>query len=207
MQRVRGGALRRRRSLELLQIRQPVADRAEQARANYASALAVGRVPTLTAATLYPIQLLRANRRFALDRAVPTAKALRFAIAAYNAGRGGALSGHRAGDVDANTAHGDYSSDGLECKGGRWRSTSGATTCRSENGSLLHRRVRRRDLDGARRLDGGHAVDSPRRVEVRVVVDRAGDDPDRVEYLDVAQPRPREGVGDLAQTPWVGWFR
>lgn len=34
---------------------------------------------------------------------------VRFAIAAHNAGRGGAMTGARAGDVDQETTHGDYS--------------------------------------------------------------------------------------------------
>ena len=33
------------------------------------------------------------------------------AVAAYNAGAGGAIKGFAGGDVDANTAHGDYSAD------------------------------------------------------------------------------------------------
>ena len=43
------------------------------------SAAANGRVPTLTAGTIYAIGLLRANMRFARSNGVPEAKVLRFA--------------------------------------------------------------------------------------------------------------------------------
>lgn len=85
-------------------------------KASFSSALPQGRVPTLTASTLFAVELLSANVQFALTHSVPKAKALRFAVAAYNAGPGGALSGFQAGDVDANTAHNDYSADVLERK-------------------------------------------------------------------------------------------
>jgi hypothetical protein len=78
------------------------------------SALPPGRVPTLTAAVLFVTEMLRANMQFGLTRGVPATQAVRFAVAAYNAGPGGALEGFRAGDVDARTAHHDYSADVLE---------------------------------------------------------------------------------------------
>ena len=83
--------------------------------AKFASALPKGRVPTLTAATLFAVQLLRDNVQFAREHGVPKAQVLRFAVAAYNAGAGGALAGFKAGNVDLNTAapsH-DYSADVL----------------------------------------------------------------------------------------------
>jgi hypothetical protein len=77
------------------------------------SAAPKGRCPTLTAGTIYAISLLRANMRFARSKGVPEEKVLRFAIAAYNAGQGGALAGLRAGDVDSRTTGHDYSRDVL----------------------------------------------------------------------------------------------
>jgi hypothetical protein len=82
----------------------------------FSSALPKGRVPTLTAATLFAVDMLNANAKFAVQHDVPAAQARRFAIAAYNAGAGGALTGFRNGDVDRQTAHGDYSADVLERK-------------------------------------------------------------------------------------------
>jgi hypothetical protein len=48
---------------------------------------------------------------------------IRFALAAYNAGRGGALEGHNSGNVDLKTAHGNYSKDVLD----RWRTIRDVT--------------------------------------------------------------------------------
>jgi hypothetical protein len=84
-------------------------------KAKFASALPKDRVPTLTAATLFAVQLLRDNMQFARQHGVPKQQVLRFAVAAYNAGAGGALAGHQAGDVDRKTAAPtrDYSADVL----------------------------------------------------------------------------------------------
>jgi hypothetical protein len=79
--------------------------------AKFPSALPPGRVPTLTAATLKTIDMLHSNVAFAASRKVAADQRMRFAVAAYNAGAGGAIKGFAGGDVDANTAHGDYSSD------------------------------------------------------------------------------------------------
>jgi hypothetical protein len=85
-------------------------------KAKFNSALPQGRVPTLTASTLFAVDLLRGNVKFALAHGVPKARALRFALAAYNAGPGGALTGFQAGKIDAKTTGGDYSADVLERK-------------------------------------------------------------------------------------------
>ena len=77
------------------------------------SAAGQGLCPTLTASTIHAIALLRSNMRFARSKGVPEAQVLRFAVAAYNAGAGGALQGFRAGNVDANTTGRDYSKDVL----------------------------------------------------------------------------------------------
>jgi hypothetical protein len=82
--------------------------------AKFASALPKGRVPTLTAGTLFAVQLLRGNMQFAREHGVPKAQILRFAIAAYNAGAGGALTGFRSGKgVDFKTTGKNYSADVL----------------------------------------------------------------------------------------------
>jgi hypothetical protein len=80
-------------------------------KATFKSALPEGRVPTLSAATIHAIELLRQNFTFARGRGVAKPDLLRFACAAYNAGAGGALSGFHANNVDANTTGADYSAD------------------------------------------------------------------------------------------------
>lgn len=75
------------------------------------SAAPRGLVPSLTAATIYAIRLLRSNTDFARNHGVPEDTVLRFAVAAYNAGAGGALKGFRAGDVDRHTTGRDYARD------------------------------------------------------------------------------------------------
>jgi hypothetical protein len=85
-------------------------------KAKHRSGLPAGRVPTLTASTLKAIELLRSNMAFGRGQGVPKSQLLRFGCAAYNAGPSGALRGFHARDLDANTAHGDYSKDVLERK-------------------------------------------------------------------------------------------
>jgi uncharacterized protein YfiM (DUF2279 family) len=91
-------------------------------KAKFKSSLAPGRVPTLTAGTMKCIELLRSNAQFARAHGVPKEQVARFAVAAYNAGAGGALEGLRQGNVDAKTAGsvgssgGDYSKDVLRRK-------------------------------------------------------------------------------------------
>ena len=79
----------------------------------HVSAAPKGRVPTFTASTIHAIELLRGNMRVARSNGVPEEKVLRFALAAYNAGPGGALKGFHQGDVDAETTGGNYSGDVL----------------------------------------------------------------------------------------------
>lgn len=80
---------------------------------NGANALAGGLVPTLTHSTLKAIDLLQAAMSVAAANGVARERRLRFAVAAYNAGPGGALRGLRAGNVDAFTTGEDYSADVL----------------------------------------------------------------------------------------------
>jgi hypothetical protein len=82
-------------------------------KAAFSSALPSGRVPTLTASTMHTIDMLQSNVAFGAARGVPLAQRIRFAVAAYNAGPTGAIHGFAGGNVDANTAHGDYSVDVL----------------------------------------------------------------------------------------------
>jgi hypothetical protein len=91
----------------------------------YESAAPKGRVPTLTASTIYAIGLLRANMRFARSNGVPEETAVRFAVAAYNAGPGGALAGFHEGDVDRHTTGRDYSGDVLGRRAAIARSLDG----------------------------------------------------------------------------------
>lgn len=72
------------------------------------TALEDGYCPRYTPACVYALDLLKFNAAYAKAK-VPSADPLRFALAAYNAGIGGALRGHREGDVDKYTTGGDYS--------------------------------------------------------------------------------------------------
>jgi hypothetical protein len=71
------------------------------------TALEDGYCPRFTTACIYALELLKFNANYAKTK-VPDADPLRFAVAAYNSGIGGALKGHREGDVEKYTAHGDY---------------------------------------------------------------------------------------------------
>jgi uncharacterized protein YfiM (DUF2279 family) len=89
-------------------------------KATFKSALPQGRVPTLTAGAMRAVELLRGSAQFARAHGVPKEQVVRFAVAAYNAGAGGALEGLKKGNVDARTAGsagskgGDYSKDVLK---------------------------------------------------------------------------------------------
>lgn len=80
------------------------------------SAAPKGRVPSITASTMYAIELLRDNMRVGRNNGVPEGKIVRFALAAYNAGPGNALDGVRQGNVDAHTTGRNYSKDVLARK-------------------------------------------------------------------------------------------
>jgi hypothetical protein len=72
-------------------------------------AIAPRRVPRFSPALDYVKGSMLNSMDFALSQGVAERDLLRFAIAAHNAGDGGALKGYREGDVDRYTAHGDYS--------------------------------------------------------------------------------------------------
>jgi hypothetical protein len=81
-------------------------------RPTWSSALPAGRVPTLSAGCRRMAQIIESNVAFAIHSGIPKGHRLRFAVAAYNAGAGGALKGWQAKrNVDMNTAGGDYSHD------------------------------------------------------------------------------------------------
>jgi hypothetical protein len=73
------------------------------------TALAEGYVPALAPAAAFAKGLLGSARAYAVAHKVPSGKVLRFSIAAYNAGIGGAWKGYQEGDVDKYTTGHDYS--------------------------------------------------------------------------------------------------
>jgi hypothetical protein len=78
----------------------------------WSSALPAGRVPTLSAGCRRMAQIIESNVALAIRSGIPKGHRLRFAVAAYNAGGGGALKGWKEKrDVDRHTAGGDYSHD------------------------------------------------------------------------------------------------
>lgn len=76
------------------------------------SALEPRHCPRFTVALEYALKELKGDYAFGKKEGV--SDPVRFAVAAYNGGAGGALRGYRAGDVDKYTAHGDYSKSVLE---------------------------------------------------------------------------------------------
>lgn len=74
------------------------------------SAMEDGYCPRFTPALIYALEMLKDHRSYAVIRLGLTGPtAVRFAIAAYNAGLGGALAGLDANNVDLKTTGGDYS--------------------------------------------------------------------------------------------------
>lgn len=78
------------------------------------SAYEDGYCPRFTPALNYALDMLKIQRRYAIGINVTGAAAVRFAIAAYNAGTGGALAGLKEHNVDLKTTGGDYSAWVLE---------------------------------------------------------------------------------------------
>lgn len=68
-----------------------------------------GYAPRYTPACSYALAILKDNWAYATAKGVDGESRLRFSLAAYNAGVGGALRGYREGDVDKYTTAGDYS--------------------------------------------------------------------------------------------------
>lgn len=70
-----------------------------------------GFVPRFEEQLQFTIKELRDASLYARNNGVKQEDRARFAIAAHNAGKGGALKGYREGDVDKYTTNGDYSAD------------------------------------------------------------------------------------------------
>jgi hypothetical protein len=68
-----------------------------------------GYCPRYTPAVVYALGMLKNARKWGMARGVKTNDSVGFAIAAYNAGAGGAIRGYNEGDVDKYTTGGDYS--------------------------------------------------------------------------------------------------
>lgn len=68
-----------------------------------------GYCPRYTPALTYALGMLKDAVAFGRSKGVKEADLVRFAVASYNGGLGGALSGYKAGDVDKYTTGGDYS--------------------------------------------------------------------------------------------------
>lgn len=73
------------------------------------SAYEDGYCPRFTPALHYALNMLQIHRRYAVSKGITGELALRYAIAAYNAGGGGAWEGYKAGNIDLKTTGGDYS--------------------------------------------------------------------------------------------------
>jgi hypothetical protein len=68
-----------------------------------------GYVPRFEDGLQFTIKELREAQAYGQDQGVADADLARYSVAAHNSGWGGALNGYRAGNVDKNTAGGDYS--------------------------------------------------------------------------------------------------
>lgn len=73
------------------------------------SAFDPGFCPRFEDSLQFTIREMHEALEFAEDHNVPKEDRARFAVAAHNAGKGGAISGYREGDLDRYTAQGDYS--------------------------------------------------------------------------------------------------
>lgn len=80
------------------------------------TAASPGYVPRYTDSLRYTLDEFEAAEEYARANGVPENQQLRFAIAAHNAGKGGAMSGWREGNVDKYTTHGDYSAWVIEAQ-------------------------------------------------------------------------------------------
>lgn len=68
-----------------------------------------GYCPRFSDAVRYAVRLLQDGLEYASDMGVPEKDWVRFALASYNCGLGGARAGWREGNVDKYTTGGDYS--------------------------------------------------------------------------------------------------
>jgi hypothetical protein len=75
-----------------------------------------GFVPRFEESLQFTLREMHESMAYASSKGVPDSQLARFAVAAHNAGAGGALSGYRAGNIDKYTALGDYSEWVLETR-------------------------------------------------------------------------------------------
>ena len=75
-----------------------------------------GYVPRFEESLQFTLREMHESIAYAASRDVPEDQLVRFAVAAHNAGTGGAMTGYRAGNVDKYTALGDYSKWVLEAR-------------------------------------------------------------------------------------------
>lgn len=79
------------------------------------SAAGAGHVPTIFAGTVFFCEFFEDAIKEAERLGIPNdGSRTRFALAAWNAGIGGATDGWKRGNLDLHTAHGDYSADTME---------------------------------------------------------------------------------------------
>lgn len=73
-----------------------------------------GYCPRFEEQIRFTLAELQDSIEYARSKGIPERDRVRFAVAAHNAGRGGAYDGYRTGGVDRHTANGDYSADVLK---------------------------------------------------------------------------------------------
>jgi hypothetical protein len=76
-----------------------------------------GFVPRYTDSLRFTLAHMQAAMTYGAENGVRERDLLRFAVAAHNAGAGGALKGYKEGNVDKYTTHGDYSAWVLQARG------------------------------------------------------------------------------------------
>lgn len=75
-----------------------------------ATAYDKGYAPRFEQSVQYVVAAMHEDLQYAVDHGIPAdGSRLQFAVAAHNAGQGGAMSGYHDGDIDKFTALGDYS--------------------------------------------------------------------------------------------------
>lgn len=102
-------------------------------------AAAAGAVPPVPAAAVLAAAIVADGLAFGRRNGVPKRELLRFALASYNAGCGGAFAGHQEGDCDRRTTGGDYGRDVLDRRArmrGRGRAPEAAGPAVSADGIL-----------------------------------------------------------------------
>ncbi|MEZ5101351.1 MAG: peptidoglycan-binding protein [Thermoleophilia bacterium] len=102
-------------------------------------AAGAGATPPVPAAAVLAAAIVSDGLAFGRRNGVPKRDLLRFALASYNAGCGGAIAGHKEGDCDRRTTGGDYGRDVLDRRArmrGRGRDRAPAGPVVSADGIL-----------------------------------------------------------------------